>query len=426
MASPIRTYITVGRQILRGNGIFQYYRLSSKPRNFMNLSTNSLRGHGEKLRHLNLRLLSTLAGLGLLGSVGLKYYLRPVLAVSNDKNDDDYNEDTENTSNTVSNRVKYNFIADIVEKAVPAVVYIEVVARSPFHSVLSNGSGFIVNENGIILTNAHVVANRTNVVVKLHDGRKINGTVLITDPVSDLATIKINASKLPVLKLGKSESLRTGEWVIAMGSPFSLANTVTSGIVSTPLRGSEELGLHHQNMSYIQTDAVINFGNSGGPLINLDGEVIGINTLKVTTGISFAIPSDYAKKFLLKTEQFLSNTHKKSWIGSSSPTFVAQPRHYIGITMLTLNPSILITLKERLIDFPDVSHGIYIHKIIIDSPADRAGLKVGDVIVAVNNKNVSDSSDVYKAIESGQLLTLSICRRRQTLNIKIEPEMIYD
>lgn len=124
MASPIRTYITVCRQILRENEIF--YPLLSKPRNLMNLSTNSMRGgHVEKL---NLRLLSILAGLGLLGSVGLKCYSKPVLAVSKYKNND-YTKDSQNTSNTVSNRVKYNFIADIVEKAVPAVVYIEVVAR---------------------------------------------------------------------------------------------------------------------------------------------------------------------------------------------------------------------------------------------------------------------------------------------------------
>ncbi|CAE1315992.1 HTRA2 [Acanthosepion pharaonis] len=189
------------------------------------------------------------------------------------------------------------------KKAAPAVVYIEVANRHPYYTVLSNGSGFIVKEDGLILTNAHVVVNRHKVIVKLQDGTKVEGKVLLVDPVSDLAAIKINVAGLPILNLGESNSLRPGEWVIAMGSPLSLTNTVTSGIVSTPHRGSAELGLHHRNMTYIQTDAVINFGNSGGPLVNLDGEAIGINTLKVATGISFAIPSDYAKGFLHKAEK---------------------------------------------------------------------------------------------------------------------------
>lgn len=210
-----------------------------------------------------------------------------------------------------------------------------------------------------------------------------------------------------------------------MGSPLSLTNTVTAGIVSTPHRGSAELGIHHRNMTYIQTDAVINFGNSGGPLVNLDGEAIGINTLKVATGISFAIPSDYAKVFVSKAEKMLNaqQTPKSSWFGGQHP-FGGVPRHYIGVTMLTLIPSILFTLKQRLPDFPNVNNGIFIHRVVMGSPADQAGLKEGDVIISVNGKEATESADVYKAIESGQPLTLNVCRRHQTFQVVVQPEIV--
>uniref|UniRef100_A0A8C3A4G5 Si:dkey-10b15.8 n=1 Tax=Cyclopterus lumpus TaxID=8103 RepID=A0A8C3A4G5_CYCLU len=144
-----------------------------------------------------------------------------------------------------------------------------------------------------------------------------------------------------------------------MGSPFSLRNTITSGIVSSVHRGSKELGLSNSNMDYIQTDAAIDFGNSGGPLINLDGEVIGINTMKVTAGISFAIPSDRVTLFLDQAAK-----KKNSWFGESETK-----RRYIGVMMLTLTPSIIGELKLRDPSFPDVTHGILIHRVILGSPA---------------------------------------------------------
>ncbi|GFS18273.1 serine protease HTRA2, mitochondrial [Elysia marginata] len=167
---------------------------------------------------------------------------------------------------------KNNFIADVVEKAGPAVVFLEIKGRHPLTGrpvTLSNGSGFIVRSNGIILTNAHVVANKSSVSVKLQDGRVFEGQVTAVDPISDLAAVKIPTSGLPTIPLGNSTEIRPGEWVIAMGSPLSLSNTVTCGIVSSVQRASKELGLRNKNMDYIQTDAVINFGNSGGPLVNL-------------------------------------------------------------------------------------------------------------------------------------------------------------
>ncbi|XP_056151573.1 serine protease HTRA2, mitochondrial-like isoform X2 [Lampris incognitus] len=206
-----------------------------------------------------------------------------------------------------SPRYKYNFIADVVEKSTPAVVYIEIIGRHPFSGrdvPVSNGSGFIISSDGLIVTNAHVVANKRGVRVKLTNGETYQATVQDVDPVADIATIKITSKHpLPTLTLGRSSDVRQGEFVVAMGSPFALRNTITSGIVSSVQRGSKELGLSNSNMDYIQTDAAIDFGNSGGPLINLDGEVIGVNTMKVTAGISFAIPSDHLRRFLDKAKE---------------------------------------------------------------------------------------------------------------------------
>ncbi|TKC33417.1 hypothetical protein EI555_011455 [Monodon monoceros] len=170
---------------------------------------------------------------------------------------------------------------------------------------LSSGSGFIVSEAGLIVSNAHVVSSssaasgRQQLRVQLQSGDTYEATIKDIDKKSDIATIKIQPKKkLPALLLGHSADLRPGEFVVAIGSPFALQNTVTTGIVSTAQRDGRELGLRDSDMDYIQTDAIINYGNSGGPLVNLDGEVIGINTLKVAAGISFAIPSDRITRFL--------------------------------------------------------------------------------------------------------------------------------
>nr|XP_006004798.1 PREDICTED: serine protease HTRA2, mitochondrial [Latimeria chalumnae] len=316
-----------------------------------------------------------------------------------------------------SPRYKYNFIADVVDKAAPGVVYIEILGRHPFSGrevPISNGSGFVVSEDGLIVTNAHVVANKRRVRVKLANGEVYNAVVDDVDQVADLAILKIEAKHpLPALLLGHSSDVRQGEFVVAMGSPFALQNTITSGIVSSAQRGSRELGLSHSNMDYIQTDAAIDFGNSGGPLLNLDGEVIGINTMKVTAGISFAIPSDRLKEFLNRAK-----TKQRSWFSSSE-----MKRRYIGVMMLTLTPNILAELKLRDPGFPDVSHGVLIHKVIIGSPAYHAGLKPGDIILKINEKTVQTAEHIYDAVRSEQNLTMVVQRGHEVLMMSVTPEV---
>ncbi|XP_041668249.1 serine protease HTRA2, mitochondrial-like isoform X2 [Cheilinus undulatus] len=304
-----------------------------------------------------------------------------------------------------SPRFKYNFIADVVEKSAPAVVYIEILGRHPFSGrevPVSNGSGFIISSDGLIVTNAHVVANKRGVRVKLTNGDTYNATVQDVDPVADIATIKITArNPLPTLALGYSSDIRQGEFVVAMGSPFALKNTITSGIVSSVQRGSKELGLSNSNMEYIQTDAAID-----------DGEVIGINTMKVTAGISFAIPSDRLRIFLDQAAK-----KKTSWFGESETK-----RRYIGVMMLTLTPSIITELKLRDPSFPDVTHGILIHRVIMGSPSDRAGMRPGDIVLEINGATVNTSEEIYQAVRSNDKITVVVQRGHELLQLHITPE----
>uniref|UniRef100_A0A1A8EPB6 Serine protease HTRA2, mitochondrial n=1 Tax=Nothobranchius korthausae TaxID=1143690 RepID=A0A1A8EPB6_9TELE len=317
-----------------------------------------------------------------------------------------------------SPRFRYNFIADVVEKSAPAVVYIEILGRHPFSGrevPVSNGSGFIVSSDGLIVTNAHVVANKRAVRVKLTNGDSYNATVQDVDPEADIATIRITPKNpLPTLSLGQSSDVRQGEFVVAMGSPFSLRNTITSGIVSSAQRGSKELGLSNSNMEYIQTDATIDFGNSGGPLINLDGEVIGINTMKVTAGISFAIPSDHVKVFLENAAK-----KKTSWFSKSG----SKPR-YIGVMMLTLTQSIIDQLKTRDPSFPNVTHGVLIHRVITGSPASRAGMLPGDIVVEINGVKVFSAEEIYKAIRSNSNIAVMVMRGNNLIQLQVTPEGI--
>lgn len=175
------------------------------------------------------------------------------------------------------------------------------------------------------------------------------------------------------------------------------------------------MGLRGKDINYIQTDAAITFGNSGGPLVNLDGEAIGINSMKVTPGISFAIPIDHAKEFLSKTME-----RRKSGLPAKEPII----RRYMGITMLTLSPEILLELRQRSHDVPPhVQNGILVWKVIIGSPAHSGGLSPGDIVTEINGKVVNSSQDVYDALtQKGKDLNMVVYRGLTQMKMTIQPE----
>ncbi|KAA0723687.1 Serine protease HTRA3 [Triplophysa tibetana] len=321
-----------------------------------------------------------------------------------------------------SPRYKFNFIADVVEKIAPAVVHIELFLNHPLFGrtvPLSSGSGFVMSETGLIVTNAHVVSSTTPVSgqqrlkVQMRDGDVYEATIKDIDKKSDIATIKINPQKmLQVLLLGHSADLRPGEFVVAIGSPFSLQNTVTTGIVSTAQRDGKELGLRDSDMDYVQTDAIINYGNSGGPLVNLDGEVIGINTLKVAAGISFAIPSDRITRFLNDS------------LGKQNKEVRSVKKRFVGIRMLTITEALVEELKQQDPDFPDVSNGIYVHEVVPHSPAQKGGIRDGDIIVKLNGEPLMSTSDLKEALNRDTTLLLEVRRGNDDLLFNIEPDVI--
>nr|XP_017497465.2 serine protease HTRA3 isoform X5 [Manis javanica] len=331
-----------------------------------------------------------------------------------------------------SPRYKFNFIADVVEKIAPAVVHIELFLRHPLFGrnvPLSSGSGFIMSEAGLIVTNAHVVSSsnavsgREQLKVQLQSGDTYEATVKDIDKKSDIATIKIRPKqkKLPALLLGRSADLRPGEFVVAIGSPFALQNTVTTGIVSSAQRDGKELGLRDSDMDYIQTDAIINYGNSGGPLVNLDGEVIGINTLKVAAGISFAIPSDRIARFLTEFQ----DKHVKGFgVQRLLGDFQDWKKRFIGIRMRTITPSLVDELKASNPDFPVVSSGIYVQEVVPNSPSQRGGIQDGDIIVKVNGRPLADSSELQEAVLSESPLLLEVRRGNDDLLFSIVPEVV--
>ncbi|KAF5306710.1 hypothetical protein FQR65_LT07265 [Abscondita terminalis] len=296
----------------------------------------------------------------------------------------------------------------------------------------SNGSGFLVSDDGLILTNAHVVINKPKnlITVMLKDGTSYDATVENADMNIDLALLKINSNrKFPYLRLGNSADVTTGEWVIALGSPLSLSHSVTAGVISCIDRGAAELGLRNVAMRYLQTDAAITFGNSGGPLVNLDGDVIGINNLRVTAGIAFAIPVDYAKKFLqqskkIKTPENVSY-HRK------------QEKCVLGIITLLVTPQLIALLDSVNKKVSNsVTHGVFVWKVLKDTPAYYAGLKPGDIITHVNDRIILDTQNIYSIIEENtEMLTITIVRgggqqeanslhTTCVISLQMQPEML--
>jgi len=237
------------------------------------------------------------------------------------------------------------------------------------------GSGFIIDAKGLLLTNNHVVEGAVKIQVRLDDGRSFEGEVLGRDPLTDLALIRLKNVKgdLPVAKLGDSGSMRVGDWVLAIGNPFGLASSVSLGIVSA-LDRNIQAGPYDQ---FLQTDAAINPGNSGGPLFNLKGEVVGINTAIVGggSGIGFAVPSNVAKALLPQLEK--EGTVTRGWL---------------GVAIQDLTPKLALGLKLQM------KEGAIISSMVADSPGQRAGLKVDDVIVAINGEAVSSAASLTRIV----------------------------
>lgn len=236
------------------------------------------------------------------------------------------------------------------------------------------GSGVIVRDDGVILTNNHVVEHARRITVRLHDGRSFRARVLGTDAASDLAIVRIDGANLPIARLGDSDLARVGEFVLAIGAPLGLEATVTHGVVSATGRGG--LGANEIE-DYLQTDASINPGNSGGPLVNLRGEVLGINTMIIgrNTGIGLAVPSRMAQSVI---EQVLRNGHVT--------------RGWIGVGVQDLAPDLALSIGA-----PGL-HGAIVNQIEPGAPAARAGLEIGDVVTSLDGRAVASSLELIRLV----------------------------
>ena len=265
----------------------------------------------------------------------------------------------------------------------------------------SLGSGVIVSEQGLILTNDHVIASADEIEVALADGRKLSAKVVGTDPDSDLAILKVDAVNLPAITFAASEKLNVGDVVLAIGNPFGVGQTVTQGIVSA--LGRNHLGINTYE-NFIQTDASINPGNSGGALIDTDGNLIGVNSAIYSRnggsmGIGFAIPANIAKQVM---EQI---------VATGSVT-----RGWVGIEAQDITPELAESFK-----LPQ-ARGSLIAGVLRNSPADIAGIKAGDVLLAINDNEIADSSNMLNliaALKPNEKAVLKIARAEKEIKINV-------
>jgi serine protease Do len=313
-------------------------------------------------------------------------------------------------------------LAPLVDSVKQAVVNVEVTSRvegrdeqgggeDPFEQFFGRGrqqrpqvrqgagSGFVIDPRGYILTNNHVVEGAFNIRVKFDDGKTLEAEVLGTDPLTDVALIKLKSppANLPFVKLGDSDAIRVGDWVVAIGNPFGLASSVSTGILSAKAR---EIGATQYD-DFLQTDAAINPGNSGGPLFNLRGEVIGMNTAIVSggAGIGFAVPSNLAKAIIPQLEK------------SGKVT-----RGYIGVKLQNLTPEL-----AKALNVPQ-SSGALINEVTKNSPGDKAGLKADDVVVSLDGKKVDSSSALSRNVAlraPNATVTLGVVRGGKAQDVKV-------
>lgn len=325
---------------------------------------------------------------------------------------------------TVALAVPAGGYGDLVENVAPAVVFIEVTGVAQTHETLPDnmpeslrkrfeqqnpetapqsglGSGFIISKDGQIVTNHHVVNGAQSVQVKMADGRTFDAEVLGSDPATDIALLSIKAEvELPFVSFGTSQTMRVGDEVVAVGNPFGLSSTVTSGIISAKSRNINS-GPYDD---FIQTDAAINRGNSGGPLFNNDGDVIGVNTAIISpdggsVGIGFAVPSDVVRDVVAELAQDGSVT--RGWLGVSIRPMSDEVAQVLGY---------------------DVSKGAVIDLISKDSPAETAGLKKGDIILSFDGTQIEALRDLTRAVadkEPDASAVVTVLRRGKELTLDV-------
>jgi Do/DeqQ family serine protease len=318
------------------------------------------------------------------------------------------------SSSTSSQAARRTPVVAVAEKASPAVVNVSAESTvrdaDPFFGMFfgrgerrtqSLGSGLIIDANGVVVTNAHVIEGASRIVVTTLDGRELDADLLGSDRDADLAVLKVKARGLPAVPLGRSSDLMIGETVIAIGNPFGLSHTVTSGVLSAVGRTVPSERGERVFTDFLQTDASINPGNSGGPLVNILGEVIGINTaiIQGASGIGFAIPADRARRVVEDLLRY--GELRPLWTGARLLTVDAELAQRSGLS---------------------VRRGAMVFKVYADSPAVAAGLKENDVITAVNGHPVTAREDVSTALytaPSGNALELDVKRGDHTLKVSL-------
>lgn len=269
----------------------------------------------------------------------------------------------------------------------------------------ASGSGVIVSADGHIVTNYHVISNAQQILVSLYNGSNYTAEVVGTDPSTDLAVIRIDAEQLPVAQIGNSDSVRVGDWVLAVGNPFNLASTVTAGIVSAKARNIGILSDNSAIESFIQTDAAVNPGNSGGALVNLSGELIGINTAIATpsgtfAGYAFAVPSNIVRKVVSDILQY----------------GVVQ-RGYLGVTVLDLNSQ----LAEEM--GLDIAEGVVVAGVVDGGAADKAGLRQQDVILEIDGTKIVNTPQLQEIVarhRPGDVLELTLLRNKREREMQVK------
>lgn len=331
-----------------------------------------------------------------------------------------HDPDSGATVRNVSISGEYPDFTYAAETSVKAVVYVKVVKRSEVPSSLfeyffgfgsaipreqvGTGSGVIISEDGFIVTNNHVVAGATEIEVTVGDNKTFKADIVGTDPATDVALLKIDAKGLPTIPMGDSDQLRLGEWVLAIGSPYGLTSTITAGIVSAKGRSMPGNSREFKIESFIQTDAAVNPGNSGGALVNIKGELVGINTAIISqtgsySGYSFAIPVNMVKKITADFREY----------GSVQ-------RAMLGITMLNNSED----LKEEM--KLSTSDGVYISEVVKGGAAEAAGVKKNDILLSIDGVKVSKGTAVQEIINQhspGDKVELEISRDGKILKMTV-------